>query len=201
MIRHGQTEANKSMILSGHMDTQLTPLGREQAEMAQKTIELLDVKPDIIIHSHLSRARDTANIINQNLQLPTIEDSDYAEIHFGDWEGLPFTKTCNIQKSWENFGTAPNGESFEDFMGRIKRAKNRALALDAKKPLIVCHGGVFRALAKIYDHKISGVNNCHLHHFEPSQHNRVFPWSATSFEYNTDISGVVTQESECFHPK
>ncbi len=31
MIRHGQTEANRDLILQGQMDSPLTTLGREQA--------------------------------------------------------------------------------------------------------------------------------------------------------------------------
>ncbi len=182
MIRHGETEANLAKRMSGHMDTSLTALGRQQADAARIIVENLDEPPDVIIHSHLSRARDTASIINTNLNLPTYENPDYAEMHFGDWEGMPFEIHTNIQRSWVEWkNPPPNGESFDQFMNRIRTAKNHALALDYKNPLIVCHGGVFRAFAKLYNHDLKNVQNCHLHRFDPDK-NATFPWAVRTYD-------------------
>ena len=85
MIRHGQTEANAAQRMAGWLDSPLTDLGRQQADHARKKVEALEDKPQIIVHSQLSRARETAAIINANLNLPMIEDEDYAEMHAGDW--------------------------------------------------------------------------------------------------------------------
>lgn len=84
MIRHGETVANQEDWFSGSIDTPLTGLGRQQADIARQIVEQLDDQPNMIIHSHLSRARDTAAIINQNLGLPLQEDPDYAEMFVGD---------------------------------------------------------------------------------------------------------------------
>ncbi len=181
MIRHGQTEANLARTMAGWIDSPLTALGIEQAHDARQIVEKLEIKPDIIVHSHLSRARDTANIINQNLNIPTIEDADIAEMHAGEWEGAPYEACDAMMKSWQD---PPGGESFETFTNRIKRAKNRALQDKYQKPLFVCHGGVFRAFAKLYGVNTWGVENCKLHDFVPAPQNTSFPWEAYSYEIN-----------------
>lgn len=57
MIRHGETEANAAQIMAGSMDTPLTENGITQAKEAAKIVEALNIKPQAIVHSHLSRAR------------------------------------------------------------------------------------------------------------------------------------------------
>lgn len=192
MIRHGETEANKARIMAGHIDSPLTDLGRSQADEARKIIAQLAEKPDVIIHSNLSRARDTAAIINNALNVPMIEDSDYAEMHAGDWEGVSYEACDSMMHGWQD---PPNGESYEVFLNRVKKAKNKALSSDYKMPLIVCHGGVFRAFAKLYDVNIWGVKNCHLHRFDPAPNTPIFPWDAACFD---DEGTPVPKPSEAF---
>ena len=64
MIRHGQTEANAAQIMAGSIDSPLTALGRQQAKNVHDILENLEIKPKTIIHSHLSRAKETAEILN-----------------------------------------------------------------------------------------------------------------------------------------
>jgi len=194
MIRHGQTEANASKYMAGSLDSPLTELGIQQADIARLQVEALTVKPTVIIHSHLSRARDTASIINQNLKLDMIEDPDYAEMHAGDWEGAPWADCVEMFDGWID---PPNGEKSQDFINRVKRAKNRALSLKDTPALIVCHGGVFRAFGKLYNLEMWGVENCRLHRFTPDRTNVSFPWTAHSFHME-DI--LREQLSEVFHP-
>jgi broad specificity phosphatase PhoE len=190
MIRHGETEANKARIMAGSVDSPLTQLGRDQADQARQVIEQLAEKPSVIIHSQLSRARDTARIINQNLGLPMIEDPDYAEMHAGDWEGISYDDCHTMMRGWQD---PPNGESFEAFFTRIKRAKNKALKETEGTPLIVCHGGVFRAFAKLYGLETWGVMNCHLHHFAPAPMVKHFPWTALSFTYDEEVRSDISE--------
>ena len=77
LIRHGQTEANVAGVLTGKMETPLTPRGREQAESLHKVIKTLENKPSVVIHSSLSRARDTAAIINESLNAVLYEEADH----------------------------------------------------------------------------------------------------------------------------
>jgi uncharacterized phosphatase len=184
MIRHGETEANAAQIMAGSLDSPLTPTGRDQARAVHRVIEDLRDKPTLIVHSHLSRARDTATIINEVLKVPMIEDSDFAEIHAGDLEGAPWTDCSHF----DDYRDMPNGEKFEDFFSRVRRAKNRILGSEPGPVLIVSHGGVFRAFTKLYGIDIPGVRNCHLHEFSPvpslpENSPPVFPWDVWHYDY------------------
>lgn len=182
MIRHGETEANAARLMAGSLDSPLTSWGREQAARAAKVVEALPVKPAAIIHSQLSRARDTAAILNQNLGVPAIEDADFAEMHAGDWEGIPYDTCHEMLHGWDD---PPGGETHEEFFARIKRAKIKALSHTDQPVLIVCHGGVFRAFAKLYGIDSYGVRNCHLYEFEPAGNPVTgdFPWRGWHYEY------------------
>lgn len=193
MIRHGQTEANAGEYMAGSLDSPLTALGIQQAETARLTVEALDIKPKIIIHSHLSRARDTAEIINKTLKLDMIEDPDYAEMHVGDMEGKPWADCDEIFHHGIN---PPGGETHQQFIERVKRAKNKALSYTETPALIVCHGGVFKAFAGLYNIDIWGVENCQLHRFTPAPENGSFPWKAHSHHYDEKL---MTKLSPSFH--
>lgn len=174
MIRHGETEANAARLMAGSLDSPLTENGKNQAKSVQPILKSLTVKPQIIVHSQLSRARDTAGILNEALKVPMTEDPEFAEMCAGEWEGVPYEQCRFMMKDW---ASAPGGETFEDFFARIKRAKNRILGHQSAPPLIVSHGGVFRAFWKIYGLHSEGVKNCVLYEFKP--HNSqagIFPW-------------------------
>ncbi|XP_054467001.1 serine/threonine-protein phosphatase PGAM5, mitochondrial isoform X2 [Anoplopoma fimbria] len=63
LIRHSQYN------LSGSSDKEriLTPLGREQAEFTGQRLAALGLKYDVMIHSSMARATETANIISKHL--------------------------------------------------------------------------------------------------------------------------------------
>lgn len=182
MIRHGETEANAGRIMAGSLDSPLTAQGRDQAALARKIVEALQEKPKVIVHSHLSRARDTAAIINQGLQLPTIEDPDIAEMHTGDWEGRPYDECQAVLHSWVQ---PPGGECPKDFVSRVLGGKKKALELDIQPALIVSHGGVFRAFGKIYEIEPEAkFRNCHLYEFLPNTAQSHFPWDVYHYEWH-----------------
>lgn len=184
MIRHGETEANAAQIMAGSLDTPLTLKGRTQAKDVQRVIEKLEIKPRTIVHSHLSRARDTATIINEALGVPMHETPDLAELHAGDWEGAPYSECNRIFSSWED---PPNGETFDEFCARIRRGKTHALDTHDGPVLIVCHGGVFRGFGKIYGLDVPGVfKNCHLYAFHPAPENETFPWRVWSYGHDQE---------------
>ena len=193
MIRHGQTEANAARLMAGSLDSPLTALGRDQAKAARDIVDNLEKKPEFIIHSHLSRARDTAEIINENLKLPMVEDEDFAEMHAGEWEGAPYEVCDELFHGWVN---PPAGETVDQFFNRVKRAKNKALSDDRERPLIVCHGGVFRAMAKLYEIDTWGVRNCDLHSFTPNETEQNFPWDVKRIHFEGEL---IKQPSDSFH--
>lgn len=201
MIRHGETEANAAQIMAGSLDSPLTQTGRDQARAVHDVVKNLKIKPTLIVHSHLSRARDTATIINEVLNLPMIQDPDFAEIHAGDLEGVCWSK-CN---HFDDFRDMPNGEKFDDFFARVRRAKNRILGSNEGPVLIVSHGGVFRAFAKLYGINMPGVRNCHLHEFIPHppvdpktvlESHAPFPWDVFHYDY---FDSLQRERAESFY--
>jgi 2,3-bisphosphoglycerate-dependent phosphoglycerate mutase len=178
MIRHGESTANLAQIVSGHRDVALTPRGIEQARAAARIVAGLQEKPSLILHSNLSRARDTAVILNEVLNIPMEEDPLLAEQFYGDWEG----------GSWDLYRQPirdgmdpPGGETMVQFQNRIKEAIARHLPRHPGRIMIVCHGGVFRAFGALYGEKIVGTENCVLHRFDPHPVNEAFPWNVQRF--------------------
>ena len=195
MIRHGQTEANANRLMAGSLDSPLTDLGKEQAQTAQSIVSQLDIKPQAIVHSNLSRARDTASIINTALSVPQYEDADLAEIHAGDWEGVPYEQCEDLLNGWP---TPPNGETFDAFCTRIQRGKENALQREEQPILIVSHGGVFRAFGGLYRLQTPGIfGNCQLFEFKPSADNEKFPWSVWSYTLENDT--IARCQNDVFH--
>ena len=181
MIRHGETEANAAQVMAGSTDSPLTENGRKQAYQAQKIVDMLEEKPARIYHSHLSRARDTALIINEVLNVEMVEDPDLSEICAGDWEGVPWSECMEIVDNWVQ---GPGGEHPEDFFERIKRGKRKALEDTDTPVLIVCHGGVMRAFGKIHGQNAPALfKNAHLYEFLPAPEKNDFPWVVYDYEF------------------
>jgi broad specificity phosphatase PhoE len=191
MIRHGETEANASHIMAGSLDSPLTALGRKQAENVREIVKTLTIKPKTILHSPLSRAKETAQIINSVLDVPMVEDADLAELHAGDWEGRPYSE-CNLLLSgWVD---CPGGETAKDFFARVKRAKMRALSRAEEPVLVVCHGGVMRAFGRIYGREAPArFRNCHLHEYVPAPHIEGFPWEVWNYDHPELIPDLSTE--------
>lgn len=86
MARHGETQWNRLKKTQGAQDTPLTDLGRYQA--SQLARRLKDNSITTIYTSDLGRARETAQIIGDRLNLVPIATSSLREVCFGIWEGL-----------------------------------------------------------------------------------------------------------------
>ncbi len=87
VIRHGQTELNKKGLINGYLDNPLALEGIEQARNAALTL------PKNIKHiysSSLARARQTAEILNEVLDVPLTLHDELKEVNFGILEGTPF---------------------------------------------------------------------------------------------------------------
>lgn len=179
IIRHGESEANLGEYASGHVDVALTEKGWDQARAAAKTVAALALKPTIIIHSHLQRARNTATVINEGLGLPMIEDPLIAEQMYGDWEGVSWSVTRQPIRDGMD---PPNGETHAAFQNRVKDTITRHVTeQQGQRVLFVCHGGVFRAIGALYNAPMTGIKNCSLHAFHPDSTNDAFPWKIETF--------------------
>lgn len=93
--------------------------------------------------SPLSRARQTAEIVNGAVGCPLVILDKLKEIYFAAAEGKPLLSHSYdvLLRNAESHG----GEPFSDFVSRVVAGINRALAYPGPV-LIVAHGGVFCAI-------------------------------------------------------
>ena len=169
LIRHGQTDWNLEKKTQGHTDISLNQNGIEQAKQISKIIG--NYKIDKIYSSDLSRAKETAEIINENFGLDIILDKRLREINYGDLEGIP--RPTLSQDVWDTFNNNPEKLNAEPIVNVFDRIKSFFNELDYNENIIiVTHGGALRTIMyyinnsdnfdkKIYDEKYrdTKINN------------------------------------------
>lgn len=144
--RHGQTDWNAAGLSQGAVDVPLNETGRAQARAAAPVLMGRGITG--IVASPLGRARETAEIVNQTLNLPLSFEADLREVIFGTQEGKKLAPW--FQEWLDGTFTPPGAESFAELSARAGGAMQRVLA----KPgplLIVSHGAIFRAIRGLMD--------------------------------------------------
>ena len=156
IVRHGVTEWNKLKKLQGAADV---PLAKEGIRLAEETGKALkDVKFDLCFTSPLSRAKQTAECILGDRDIPIIPDKRIQEINFGVLEGdkVRDPEGNYIDPQIEifflffvNFKRPENGENIFDVIARTKdfwEEKTTDPSLADKTILVASHGCAVRAL-------------------------------------------------------
>lgn len=187
LIRHGESEANAAQITAGGgLDSPLTEKGCGQPKTLAPLLGQLQHKPDIIYHSSMQRARDTAIYLNKGLGLEMIEEHHLREHEMGEWEGKLWSE---VQPELDNGNPPPNGETQAQFSQRIQATITDILDKETPQdrlPMLVAHGGLFHALGFMYEYGMSPIQNCHLHLFEPEPRFSAFPWKVSQFDIEGD---------------
>ena len=141
LTRHGQTDWNVVHRIQGHLDIPLNDIGRNEAQICGR--QLATIKMDQIISSDLSRARETAKIINEFLSAPLSVDSRLREINFGDLQGVLVKDVSDDM--WNDFNHESDKLHAESLPAVYQRLKSFFDEIDPhKNTLIVAHGGVIR---------------------------------------------------------
>lgn len=150
IIRHGRTDWNDRHKLQGRTDISLNEDGKKMAEEAAK--EYRDIHFDICFCSPLSRARQTAEILLKDRDIPIIYDNRLMEMCFGSSEGEencfdhPESPVYPFFMDPANYNRPPEGaESMQDLFERtggfLKEVVDPLLA-EEKDVLIVGHGAM-----------------------------------------------------------
>lgn len=134
LIRHSQYN------LSGSSDKErvLTPLGREQAEFTGQRLAALGLKYDVLVHSSMTRATETAHIISKHLPGVELLSCDLLR------EGAPIEPVPPVTH-WK-----PDAVQYHEDGARIEAAFRRYIhRADPKQKedsyeIIVCHANVIR---------------------------------------------------------
>lgn len=174
ITRHGQTNLNKAHLMQGRTDEPLNETGIAQAEEARALIG--DMHFDAVYASPLDRAVKTAEIIGGVKREDIIIDPRIIETDFGRYEkkkywalGLPMTLYWRMPTIMR----APR--TVEPLSSMIERSSSFLREIEQKdydNVLIVCHGGIMRALRGYLSDAESGVvwrpkpKNCEIDVYE-----------------------------------
>lgn len=146
-VRHGQTDWNLARKMQGgETERDLNETGIKQAEETKKQLE--NVQYDIVIRSPMNRAKQTAEIINEERNVPIIIDERMRERKLGELEGKEIS--TEMEKKIWNYDLnyqIPGGENIRDFEKRILEFFEEIKQKYSDKTiLIVAHGGVAKII-------------------------------------------------------
>ena len=158
LVRHGQTAFNRERRLQGHLDSDLTELGRSQARaMAGLLADLVALDPPgqwRLVSSPLGRARATAEIIGARLDLPVETDPRLMEISCGAWDGrLRGEIEAQAPEAFASSGwafRAPMGERYETVSARLADWLASLAPEPERRVIAVSHGISGRVLRGLY---------------------------------------------------
>lgn len=149
IIRHGKTDWNNEFRLQGRTDIPLNEEGIEMANLAAK--KYANINFDICYCSPLMRAKQTAEILLKNRNIPIIIDKRLIEMCFGEFEGFqnvfnhPELEIYKFFHEPENYVAKNGAESFDELFSRtgdfLKNVVQKDLA-EKKDVLIVGHGAM-----------------------------------------------------------
>jgi broad specificity phosphatase PhoE len=142
LVRHGETDWNKTDKIQGHSDIPLNETGILQAQKAAEW--LAGNGPwDVLYSSELIRARTTAEIIGTSLRLGLTIRELLAERKFGALEGLTAAeREERFPLRMQDETTVPGLEIRRDFRERVVTTFEAILAeTTGTNIVIVSHGG------------------------------------------------------------
>ncbi|MCZ2720275.1 histidine phosphatase family protein [Marinomonas sp. 15G1-11] len=144
-VRHAQSVYNKSGLIGGFTDSQLSEEGILQAQKASEI--LTGIEWSAVCTSSLKRTKETASYLVPDY--PCHHYDGLKERNWGDLEGESILQQTPYEL------TPPNGESWLVFEARVIKALNTILS-QYERPLIVAHSGVYRVLNNL----INGTPYC-----------------------------------------
>ena len=157
LIRHGETDWNRTQRIQGSTDIPLNDTGRAQARDAGIALrDRLDVDaPLVIVSSDLSRARETAEIIATELGLEVAGlYPDLRERGYGEAEGIAADEFLARWGDWHS-AEVPGAEPWPDLRVRglralrqVVRDVRRSTAPAAASVIVVTHGAMIRELIR-----------------------------------------------------
>ncbi len=150
-VRHGQTEWNAIRRMQGHQNSDLSDLGKQQADVNGKLLS--DFNIQTLYVSPLGRTRQTAEIINNHLNLTPFFDERIKEWDCGDWSGHHYDDvTSNWAEEWQALMSdrfnyrGPNCENFPDMRGRVIPFLEELQVQDEQNITIISHGMIGRVM-------------------------------------------------------
>lgn len=158
-VRHGQTEWNAEQRLQGQADTDITEVGRAQADRnGRRLAELIAGPRDFdFVASPMRRTRETMERARAAMGLEPHgyrTDARLVEVHFGDWQGFTFAEleqrqpgctAARLRSKWDFVPPGADAESYKTLLERI----SPWLAEVNRPTVCVTHGGVLRVIFRL----------------------------------------------------
>jgi probable phosphoglycerate mutase len=153
LVRHGETEWNRSDRFRGRYDVPLNDAGISQAKASAERIRE-EFSPRAVYSSPLSRAMTTARIIADLCALPVRTHPGLVDIDYGEWQGLSVDE---VNQHWPDLSTAwrqkpetaaiPGGESLSLVRERaLEAVRELARRHDGETIVMVSHTVVNRLI-------------------------------------------------------
>lgn len=154
LLRHGQTHYNASFRMQGHLDTELSELGVQQAHAVGRV--LAPRRPWIVVSSDLQRAAETGRALASEVGLEVRTDARLRETDLGTWQGMTHTEVDDQWPGERNRWRSrprwapPEGESRVDVARRargvVDELVDSAPGWSEHPAVLVAHGGAIAAL-------------------------------------------------------
>ena len=144
LVRHGQTDWNTEGRIQGREDIELNDKGRMQAIECSEYLK--QDKWDFVVTSPLKRAKETANIISEKLNIEIQEVIDeLIEKDFGIGSGM-YVKEIIEGCGFDNI---PNMESRDELRKRCMNVIKILETFEDKNVIVVTHAGVIHCIINI----------------------------------------------------
>lgn len=149
-IRHGETDWNKKQLCQGQTDIPLNDLGIQSAFKAAQALKNFPI--ELVVTSPLKRAKQTAQIIGEALNLEVQVYDEFAERCYGKLEG----GSNKLMYQVEDQEALPihnidyvglRIETKEALLTRIAAGMTKLLRQD-KMILLVSHGMLFNSICE-----------------------------------------------------
>lgn len=154
--RHGLTEYNKERRIQGLLDSPLTIEGKEKAKELGERLRGEGI--ELIYSSDQKRAMDSANIINEALNLEIRSRRTLREVSMLSHEGMTWAESVAIDPERENLimqrpdlfnegGIYPYKDALEDAKAFLKEL----IKCGYEKVLVVTHGSKLRVITTVLE--------------------------------------------------
>lgn len=175
LMRHGETDWNVEKRIQGIRDIPLNEKGIKQIqEISKRFLNDAEFHFSGIITSPLMRAKQSASICCQFLEIPIEEAEEFQERRFGRLEGKTIKE---IQREYQMTNIEEIQESrygMEDMTSvaeRIQRGLHRLSAhCQGQSILLVTHGSIIKQIAKQVGMNIGIIGNADFLDLKPSMY-------------------------------
>ncbi|HTH94372.1 MAG TPA: histidine phosphatase family protein [Rhodocyclaceae bacterium] len=157
IVRHGETDWNADERIQGQTDIPLNAVGCAQAQAVASG--LASERFAVLYSSDLQRARDTATVTAQILNLPLQLEPGLRERRYGEYEGLT-REEIKQRGDYGRYITRDldfdfcGGESLQTFAERVENTIGRLAKIHAGQSILIfTHGGVLDIVYRVAMHQ------------------------------------------------